>query len=77
MEMKFSDDKTASTMCGFMAMANSMAEDKSKQIDYTCKGKKLIINSLKTWDSEQSFVGITKEEFIKQAKESSGDIKCK
>lgn len=77
MEMKFSDEKTASTMCGLMAMANSMAEDDSKKVDYTCKGKTLKINSLKTWDSEESFVGLTKEEFIKQATESSKDIKCK
>ena len=74
MEMKFSDEKTASTMCGFMALANSLAEEESKKIDYKCNGKTLRINSL---DSDEKFTGLTKEEFIKKATASSKEIKCK
>lgn len=77
MEMKFSDKKTAETMCGFMAMANGMAEKDSDKIDYTCKGKVLKINSLKTMDEDGELIGMTKDEFIKQAKSSSKNIKCK
>ena len=76
-EMKFSDQKTADTMCGFMAMANSMSEKESEKIDYTCKGKTLKMNSLKSFDTDGNLIGLTKEEFIKQATESSKDIKCK
>ena len=76
-EMKFSDKKTADSMCGLMAMANSMAEKDSDKIDYSCKGKTVKINSLKTMDDEGKIIGMTKDEFIKQAKSSSDDIKCK
>ena len=80
MEMKFSDQKTADTMCGMMKLANSMAEDESKKIDFTCKGKTLKINSLESMESEDSddkIIGMTKEAFIKQATSSSKDVKCK
>lgn len=77
MEMKFSNEKTAASMCGFMKLANSMAEDDSKKIDYTCKGKTLKINSLASDDDDNNFIGMTKDEFIKQAKSSSKNIKCK
>ena len=76
-EMKFSDKKTAETMCGFMAMANSMAEDNSKKIDYKCNGKTLKINSLATLDEDGKIVGMTKDEFIKQATSSNNEVKCK
>ncbi len=77
MEMKFSDKKTAETMCGFMALANSMAEKDSDKIDYKCSGKTLKINSLETFDTDGNLIGLTKEEFIKQATSDSDDIKCK
>lgn len=79
MEMKFSDKKTAETMCGFMNLANSMAEKDSDKIDFTCKGKVLKINSLDTLSSNEDdkIVGLTREEFIKQATSNSKDVKCK
>lgn len=77
MEMKFSNEKTAQSMCGLMAMANGMAKKDSDKIDYKCKGKTLKINSLKTLDDDGKIIGMTKDEFIKQATSSSKDIKCK
>ena len=77
MEIKYSDQKSADTMCSMMKLANSMAEKDSEKIDYTCKGKTMKINSLKTFDEEGNLIGLTKEEFIKQATSENDEIKCK
>lgn len=75
-EMKFSDSKTADTMCSLFKLANSMADKESDKIDYSCKGKTVKINTL-DMDEDEKFVGLTREEFIKKATKDSEDIKCK
>ena len=82
MEMIFDNEETATMMCSFMELGNSMAESEADKIDYKCDGKKLVINNADTMGidgSEESLIGKTKEEFIKAVKDADEDSKitCK
>lgn len=74
-EMSFSHDESAQLMCGMIAFANSSAENK---IDYKCDGKKITIKGLtSSIDSDSSYVGLTKEEFINTIQSEAENVTCK
>lgn len=76
-QMTFSDKKDAESYCGILALTNSMADKGGvEKIDYKCDGKKVRINKLEL-DSDDKFVGLTKDEFIKKATEGSDKVTCK
>lgn len=67
--MEFSDKTTAETMCGMLALSNSMSEE---QIDYKCDGKKITFNDFLQMSGEEEY---TKEEFIEEMEDE--DLTCK
>lgn len=74
-EMTFSDEKAAQTFCGFFALANSMAENSDEQINYTCDGKKVKVDSIEAV-IDDNFEGMTKDDFIKEITKEE-NVSCK
>jgi len=67
--MEFSDKETADTMCGMLALSNSMSEE---QIDYKCSGKKITFNDFLQMGGGEEY---TKEEFIEEMEDEG--LSCK
>lgn len=76
--MVFDDESTAQAFCGLYGLANQYAEKETDKIDINCKGKTVKIkNFAKILDSEEnSIIGLSKDEFIKQV-ETEDSFSCK
>lgn len=75
--MKLDSEEMAQTLCGFLGLANSMAESDSDKIDYDCDGKEIRIKNFDAMESSEDdkMVGLTKADFIKAMEEE--ELKCK
>lgn len=75
--MKLDNEDMAKTICGFLGLANSMAENESEKIDYDCNGTEIKIKNYDAMESseEDKIVGLSKADFIKAMEEE--ELKCK
>ena len=66
------DKKTADQYCSFL----KLMEDKEKGIEVSCSGTKITIKGFaKIDDEDEKMVGMSKEDFLKKAKEEN--MSCK
>lgn len=75
-EYEFNDSSIVDQYCSIF----KLMEDAAKGITVECSGKKITIKGYAkvASDEEESLVGVTKEEFIKQVEESEeGKFTCK
>lgn len=77
--MKFSDENTTTTMCGFLALAKSMGGEDAKGFDYSCDKKTIKITGYDQMSSEEEDtpIGLSKAEFIKKMEASDKGVTCK
>ena len=76
--MAVDNEDMAKTLCGFLGLAKSMAEEDSTKIDYECKGKEIKIKNFDAMESteENQVIGMSKADFIKAMEEEDG-VTCK
>ena len=73
--MSFSDETSAQSTCGMLALVNSFAED-SEKITYECNGKTIKLdNYLQMASEDEKKDSYTKDEFIKLMEEQ--ELTCK
>lgn len=76
-EMIFSTKKKAKEYCSIMSLANSLTTKDKDKVDYKCKGKSLIINSLDQFSGDEKVTGLTKKEFISKLTAGDKSVTCK